>query len=235
VPILRLIEGYWPRSFHKLRTWQTGRVSSSLLNKENQFGNLANKYDAGTATVLEAERYALLETELDQYPQDVNLLLPTQVGNILRSAEEYSWRCYGLEITTTWPRLWLVMPDSAQKELTDARQALDWTVQLFMWGAAFIAWTVWDWWALLAGLVVAIAAYLRLPSSADIYAQLLRAAYDLYRFDLYESLHWPLPVDSEREKEIGQALTIYLKRNVTPEKLPPNNSRLYFKHKNEDG
>jgi hypothetical protein len=230
LPLLRLIEGYWLWPFRELRVRLIDRLNRTLVEKENQLGKLADKYEARTASLLEAEKYARLETELDQYPLDPNLRLPTRVGNILRTAEEYPWRCYGLEITTTWPRLWLALPESVQEELNTAREAMDQIVQLFIWGAAFMIWTIWVWWALPIGLSVAVIAYLRIPALADVYGQLLRAVYDLYRFALFEGVHWPLPSDPETERQLGEALTTYLKSNIAPHNLPPDNSKLFFRH-----
>jgi hypothetical protein len=233
--VLRLVEGYWPWPFRGLRVRLVDRINRSLVDKETNLGGLADKYETRIATPLEAERYALLEKELDQYPQDANLRLPTRVGNILRAAEEYPWRCYGLEITIIWPRLWLALPEGAQKELTETRQTLDQIVQLFIWGVAFIIWTIWTWWALPVGLMVAVVAYLRIPALAEVFGQLLRAVFDMYRFSLYEGVHWPLPPNPDTEKQIGEALTLYLKGNIPPDKLPPDNGRLSFHHPGKDG
>jgi len=230
LPVLRLIEGYWPWPLNGLRVRLIDRINRSLVDKENQLGELADKYETGMASLLEVERYARLESELDQYPLDPNLRLPTRVGNILRAAEEYPWRCYGLEITTTWPRLWLALPGSVQEELTTARQAMDQIVQLFIWGAAFMIWTIWAWWALPIGLFIAVIACLRISALADVYGQLLRAVYDLHRFALFEGVHWPLPSDPETERQLGEALTVYLKSNISPHDLPPDNRRLSFRH-----
>jgi hypothetical protein len=107
---------------------------------------------------------------------------------------------------------------------------MDQIVQLFIWGAAFMIWTIWVWWALPIGLSVAVIAYLRIPALADVYGQLLRAVYDLYRFALFEGVHWPLPSDPETERQLGEALTTYLKSNIAPHNLPPDNSKLFFRH-----
>ena len=43
---------------------------------------------------------------------------------------------------------------------------------------------------------------------------MLRSAFDLYRFRLYQALRWELPVDTESEKEYGERLTEYLFRGT---------------------
>ncbi len=51
--------------------------------------------------------------------------MPTALGNLLRSAEEYPLVRYGLETAVCWPRLWLLLPSATQETLTRARQSLN--------------------------------------------------------------------------------------------------------------
>lgn len=46
--------------------------------------------------------------------------------------------------------------------------------------------------------------------AAQVYGVLLESAFDLYRFQLYKALHWPLPKTPAEEKGLGQKLTDYL-------------------------
>ena len=46
--------------------------------------------------------------------------------------------------------------------------------------------------------------------AAQVYGDLLKAAFDLYRFQLYESLHWPKPTTPDDERVSGESLTGYL-------------------------
>ena len=227
---LRWPEGYWPRILNWLEDRLVRRVNDNYQRDRAELKELNQKYNAGALDRRETDRFAQLDADLENIPVDATLRLPTRVGNLLRAAEEYPNRCYGLEISTTWPRLWLILPESTQEELTEARQALNWSAQLMIWGFAFIVWAIFGWWAALIGLVIVLAAYWRLLSAANVFGQLLRAAYDLHRFALYEGLHWPLPIDAQTEKAFGEALTLYLKRNLPPDGLPPDNQKLIFKH-----
>lgn len=228
LPVLRLLEGYLPRFLGRLRLKGVERLNLALVEKENEYGRLGDLLEAGRTDSLQAERYALLEAELANYPQDANLRLPTRLGNTLRAAEEYPYERYGLEITVTWPRLWLLLSESTRQELLAARQSLDAAVQMSIWGLAFLLSAFLAWGAsrpasalllvgaILPGLGVLLAAWLRAHSAAEIYAVLLRSAYDLYRFNLYEALRWKPPLRPEAEKDSGIALTHYLQRARAP-------------------
>jgi hypothetical protein len=51
-----------------------------------------------------------------------------------------------------------------------------------------------------------------LPGRAQLFGDLIEAAYDLHRTALYHRLRWPLPADPEQEHSHGQQLTAYLWR-----------------------
>jgi hypothetical protein len=226
-PVLRIFEGY---RFFFLGSLLMEIINARVAKKEQDWSNLADQYENGSLRLDSAknERYIRLDAELEDYPADLNLRMPTHLGNILRAAEEYPQVRYGLEISTTWARLWLVLPQDTRKELSEARQALNQSVQLLTWGLMFAVWVLFAWWAVLVALGVASVAVLRMWATAGVYGQLLRSAYDLHRFALYESLRWPLPLSPELEKETGEKLTFYLKRNLPP--TAPFN----FKHPEED-
>jgi hypothetical protein len=96
--------------------------------------------------------------------------------------------------------------------LTSARAALDASATVVVWSLLFVVWSVWAWWAAPAGLVVAVAAYRILLTSAAVYGDLLEATFDVHRRLLYEAAGWPLPRSPAEERALGEALTEYLWR-----------------------
>ncbi len=136
--------------------------------------------------------------------------MPMKLGNILRAAENYPFERYGLVTNICWPRLWLLLPDGAKKEITEARTTLNTAALIFLWSLLFLVWTIWAWWVPLVTLVFAIWAYRWALSAAGVYGDLLEAAFDLHRFALYEELRFPLPEDTSVEKAKGEQLTAYL-------------------------
>jgi hypothetical protein len=165
-------------------------------------------------TAGQRDEHARLDARLARYPVDPRRLMPTRLGNLLRAAEEYPQVRYGLATSVCWPRLWLLLPEEAQKTLAGARQRLNGAARFSLWGALFASWTVWAWWAAPLAVVAAIAAYWAMLDAAGVYGDLLRAAFDLHRFALYEALRWPLPAGPEGEEVQGQRLSEYLFRGA---------------------
>ena len=224
LPLLRLAEGYWPSPFKALRFKLVACLNQRLEAKEQHWQILAAKERQGILESREWEEYARLDAKLATYPIDPRRRLPTRLGNLLRAAEEHAYQRYGLEITVVWPRLWLVLPEVTRTELTHARQTLDERVGLLIWGLLFSLWGGLAWWAVPIGLLVALGAYWGVWTAAGIYAELLRSAFDLHRFALYEALRWSYPSKTVEERLQGEQLTQYLFRG--PSSVLP----VVFKH-----
>jgi hypothetical protein len=211
--ILRLVEGYWPWPFRGLRFALARRVEGRLQPKENRWQELADKAQEQRSAE-EQDEYARLDAELSSYPVDPRDLMPTRLGNLLRVAEEYPRVRYGLAMSVCWPRLWLILSEGTQTTLADVREQLNASARLLVWGVLFVVWTVWAWWAAPAAVAVTVAAYWAMLSAAGVYGDLLRAAFDLHRFALYEQLRWPLPAGPDGEETHGQQLSEYLFRGT---------------------
>lgn len=105
------------------------------------------------------------------------------------------------------------MPEVTCKEITEARNRLDANVRLVVWSVLFLIWCVWAWWWVVPAAVIVMAwGYGRALAVAGTYAELLKAAFDVYRLELYKSLRWPLPANPEEEHRLGRQLTAYLQR-----------------------
>ncbi len=161
----------------------------------------------------------ILDKELHDIPSH-GTDLPTRLGNLLRSAEQHPLR-YGLDPVVVFPRLYFLLPNTIQSELDDARSHLDACVR-----SIFLAIVFTIVWGLMATIfpssvtiVAAVIGALGVWNSqnitlraASIYGELLRTVFDLYRFDLYEALHLPVPENSNTEAEAGKNLTAFLWR-----------------------
>jgi hypothetical protein len=220
LPLLRLFEGYWTLfPFNHLRLAITRQVASNWNRKfEGEYQDLATRFDQ--LNPVELQRYEHLEADLiTGYPKRQNLFLPTRTGNLLRAAEEYPQHWYGLQAYLTWPRLWMLLPESTQKEISAARDNLDTSVLWLAWGILFSAWCGLTGWAVAISVLAAVLFARRMYTSAGVYGDLICAAYDLHRLDLYQSLGWPAPKTPEEEREQGEALTQFLRRRQTPAAL----------------
>jgi hypothetical protein len=225
LPVLRVLEGYWPARLDGLRERLVAVRSRRVVRLRRERDELATKVEERRASVSEQHRHLALERQLRRVPVEPDEAapvrrMPTALGNILRASESRPVDKYGLDTATCWPRLWLVLPETARNELTTARTALDSAATVVVWAVLFVVWTVFAWWALPAGLLVAAAAYRLVLGSAAVYGDLLESAFDVHRRLLYDAVAWPLPRTPAEERELGEALTEYLWRG-SDDPTPP--------------
>jgi hypothetical protein len=225
-PVLRLLEGYWPAWMNGPRRTLIGRVRLRAEADDEAWQQLkAQTEPPAVPTAEQLAELAALERRLHQRPSSPGRLLPTRTGNILRTAETRPADKYGLEAVIVWPRLWLVLPDATRQELSAARSSLDASVAAVVWAMLFIGFTPLAWWALPVAVAVAVAAVLWwVPARAEVFADLVEAAYDLHRIALYRQLRWPLPTNPHLERRSGEQVTKYLWRGLddtTPEFTAP--------------
>ena len=120
--------------------------------------------------------------------------MPTRLGDILRAAERRPFEKYGLDAVVCWTALWLVLPADARTELAQTRGRLDGALRMWLWGALFIVWTPWTLWAIPIAVVVPLLAYYgSMLGAAKLFGDLIGSGYDLYRMQLYDSLHLRAP------------------------------------------
>jgi hypothetical protein len=222
--VLRFLEGYWLGWLQPLKRWMIHRQEQDFKRKDKQWQALADKQNKQVLTTDELAEYVTLDGQLMQFPSQLNRLMPTKLGNILRAAESHPYDKYGLNAVICWPRLWLVLPDGVKKELQEARSSLNTASRFWLWSLLFIVWVVWAWWAVPMGLLGMIFAYYWAVDTASVYCSLLESAFDLYRLELYKSLRWPIPINPKQEQEFGKQLTVYLLRGSdqdTPTFTPP--------------
>ncbi len=222
--LLRLLQGYWPCVLRGLAYSIADFRAKCRQDSEVERSSLSANPNRNTK---EHRRLNELEMMLYYTPADPSDAMPTTLGNILRFAETTPEKRYGLDAVVCWPRLWLLLPEQMQKELTSSRSALDQGVGVFAWGLLFTLFTPLTPWALV-GLVIAFGAYLSQLNAAKAYADLIVTAFDLYRWELYNAVHWTLPSKSGAlEIEHGKALTLFLWRGELPTETqyqsPPTN------------
>ena len=225
-PTLRLLEGYWPSWTGPLRRrlagWLAARAAAEAPAWQDAY---AAVQPSATPTVDQLATYTRLERRRRRRPAAPGYFLPTPIGNILRAAERRPIAKYGLDTVAVWPRLWLVLPDATRQELLAARASLDTTVTAAIWGLLFCVFTPFTALALPIGLTVAtVAVTVVLPARAQVFGDLIEAAYDLHRTDLYRQLRWPLPANPSQERACGRQLTSYLWRgsdDTTPTFIHP--------------
>jgi hypothetical protein len=209
--VLHVLEGYWPAWLRPLRRGLVRWRDKAIIKAEERFQELALKQEDSTLSYTEKEELSGLDWRLMNVPP-ANLRMPTRFGNILRAAELRPLYKYGLDAVICWPRLWLALSEDVRAELLGARATLNNSARLCLWGALFLIWSVWSWWAVPVSFLTISLAYRWMLSSAEIYGILIESTFDIFRTALYKSLRWPLPSHPGEERRIGAALTAYLWR-----------------------
>lgn len=237
-PLLRLAEGYGWERVPLVGDWLRARADERVREaaaSQTRFNHLQRKRHLahiGRGRPLdEAEMRELLNLERQLYysPPDPAHAMPTGLGEILRAAEDAVRARYGLDPIVCWPRLYPLLPEALRADLGAARGSLGTALRVSLLGVVFsVGWGIWSLWigdwllaaTTLAGLLVAWLGYRAAVQAAVPYSDLIRAAFDLHRFELYKSLRWPLPKSPDQERPAapgesptcGQQLSQYLWR-----------------------
>jgi hypothetical protein len=208
-PLLRFMEGYWAWPLAWLREKRIIKIKNDLVEKRIQLAKLAALEEM---TGDQEREYAILEAKSNRHPEENEFILPTQVGNLIRASEQYSNRIYGLEIVTIFPRLWLVLSEGVQGEIAETRLHLDNQVKIVLFGTALLGWSFLSLWTIPLAVVIVIWGYQRTLNASEVYGLMIKAAFDLYRFDLFTKLHFKLPKKASEEIIFGIKVTQALSR-----------------------
>lgn len=164
-----------------------------------------------------------LRFPVNKRPRDLEWsdMAPTSLGNVLKSAETYPARRYGVPAVRIWPRFYPILPAELRMALDDARSSMEFLLVVAFLAMVFtvpatiylicvqapVAWTLT---ALLGGSAVGMVAYAGAHAPAEIYGDHVRAAYDLHRRDLLVAVGMPLPATVQEERRTWQELTQFL-------------------------
>lgn len=222
-PLLRFYEGYWPRW-----PWLARRRADDLDEKLERRRLIRTRIITDQATPADRAELDRLNAELVHRPQEPARSMPTQLGDILRAAEDYARQRYGLDPVTFWPRLYPHLSDPLRGAFDTAQDQLDLGLRLatlmvlygIIWSIIVIALAQWKvlWWTLPA-LLLAWLLWRSAHSPAISYAELLRSAFDVHRLEVYESMHWPPPTSPRTEPSHGRELIVYLVDGAAAEGL----------------
>lgn len=154
-----------------------------------------------------------------QYP-DPSRVLPTRLGNALRSFEDAAGKEYGLDALRVAGHLSLLVANERTAYVRDTRESLDLAVRLCMVFALATpitgllmagegAWVV----LALVPYAVAYLSYRGAILAAIGYGNAVRFQIDLDRFALYEALNVPEPATTDLERQMNGELMSVLSRN----------------------
>jgi hypothetical protein len=224
--VVRILEGYWE--------------DIPVLRSLRYIGIEINRRRSWEINVLRKDT----DLGLRLYPPETEDLLPTRLGNVLRSAERQAGENHGFsEPIEMFPRIYPYISSSLAESVSDARVELDtacrmcvvlWLIAVLV-GCTMVAdgavaasagaWLV----APVAAAVLGIFSYRAAVRSAEEYGQILYYVFDLHRRDLIRALGYVPPEDPQEEKQLIEDITRWLVRReqVAPagyREKPPSDS-----------
>lgn len=241
VPIIRLYEGYpWKDSL--LGRWRTRRYQKEFdaaqARLQGMFTLRGLERDDPRRVRVQGVWSQINLQLLTEYPERRTLILPTKLGNIIRSFERYPSVQYGIDSIAIWPRLIAVVDKEYTAAIDDARISLSFmlnssllsailTLTIVVAGLLYPPQPVWLR-VVVPALVFAVLAccfYLLSIGRAKMWGDLVKGAFDLYRWNLLKKLGYQQePKSRKEERALWKAITlqtIYADKQVSPGKREP--------------
>jgi hypothetical protein len=222
--IVQFFEGYWgtrsiPQAIRHQRIVHYQRLCQRL---NQEIISIRERFDAwekaGLNTKLSPRapvRSKLDEADRvrDMFPANLDEVMPTRLGNVLRRAESQAGSQYGINALQAVPHLLLIAPANHIDYVNDQRSQLDLAVRMTFISVVAAATAIIFLWPYGAWVLIALIpyglAYLSYRGSivaAGHYGSALETLINLNRFGLYEQLHMQLPASTEKEQEANVEL-----------------------------
>ncbi len=234
VPIIRMYEGY-PWQDGLIGTWMTQRRRKELkdaIAKRAQIHPLRLRFKEEASTDAEKEKVAILEArERGMIDLQWNLdpkessVLPTRLGNVIRSFENYAERQYGFSAIALWPRFVAKIEPTYAGAIDDAKSSFDFMLNVSLLSSALffivlllgliypvprLSMVLFGKWVLELGisLLSAWLAYVAAIGRAAEWGALVRGAFDLYRRAVLQSLGFnQVPEDLVAERMLWREVS----------------------------
>jgi hypothetical protein len=195
---------------------------------------------------LQKRQYSLSSEKNEKFPPDRESVLPTRFGNILCASEMYGGIKYGLDSVPLWGRLAHVIPPDGMEKIDHANNqclfllngallASVYTLicllvsifglfELWIYGSQslpqikFNTILIYLTLGVLSG-AIAWLFYIASLYNVSQYGNMIRTAYDLYRFNLIEALHLNLPKTLKEERQLWRRINYFVVGNDQWEQL----------------
>lgn len=228
--IVRFYEGYpWKGSL--LGRWRAGVHEKEFVQAQERWKGLKTLLSRRGARTMSGYEDAKgywnhLGRELNtRFPTVMEAVLPTRLGNILRSFEDYPLRQYKIDSITLWPRLVSRIDERYASQIDDAKSSLDFMLNssllcgllAFLFGVVRLFYPVGlaeasAWILAILVLVILLGGsfllyVLSLPRAAA-WGNLVKGAFDLYRWDLLKALGpWKQPASPQEERDLWDKIS----------------------------
>ncbi|WP_328718905.1 hypothetical protein OHT52_04955 [Streptomyces sp. NBC_00247] len=111
---------------------------------------------------------------------------PTWYGDRVGAARERVHTAYGVDLAAVWPRLWLILPEQALRQIHSARDSFAAAARIGAWAVGYALLACWWWPAALVAVCCAAVARSRAHDALDLFAELIEAAVDVHGRELAE-------------------------------------------------
>ena len=237
--LVRMLEGYWGNSAPaRGLTWMFVAPRRRRLRAYIEAGTTdvdaiateSPRADEQLRVALERKKLLRRQAKANRirmrYPRRMGRVMPTSLGNALRSFEDTAGQRYGLETVPVFRRLHPLLPPGVLKSYTSHRLQLDaaagmcvaFLVMTFVLALALVG----DGWWVLCPVATAGLAWLTYRgaiTSALLMGRTVTTAFDLHRHDLVAALHFPAPPDAALEYAFNLRLSDWL-RDDDPDQVP---------------
>lgn len=171
--------GQWPRAVAVLQRWRIRRRRTRWHRRLARRRELEQAHPRDSRTPDQQQR-------INDAAEKVNRLAlaepgrPTWMGDRIHATERVALDRYGLDLPFTWPRLWLLLPDTTRGEITAAHAGFASAVATGTWAWPYLALAAFWWPAALVAVAVGIVGWTRARSAVDDLNALTESALDLH-------------------------------------------------------
>lgn len=113
---------------------------------------------------------------------------PTWYGDRVQAAADRVHAAYGVDLAALWPRLWLILPEPAVRQIQSAHDSFGAAARLAAWAVGYALLACWWWPAALVAVGCAAVARSRARDALDALAGLIEAAVDVHGRELAERI-----------------------------------------------
>lgn len=241
VPLIKLYEGYpWQESWlgrRRARSYQLKVEGAQARWKGMRTLLRALPEDDARRPKILAHWNEIGRRMNREFPLE-SKVLPTRLGNVIRSFEDYPKRQYHISAIPVWPRLIAKIDKDYAAATDDAKTSFDFMINcsalsatlalliLFvglLYPAGLGPASAWGWW--LSGVVLFCflyyLAYLGAVDAASAWGDMVKGSFDLYRWELLKQFGFrELPATSDEERELWKNISQRMVFGDTPT-VPP--------------
>jgi hypothetical protein len=206
---LKALGGPGFKEYPWLEMWSRGMPEHGLRHTKEQWKTITDNV---------IDEYSAYRREVkSSYPDRRGLILPTRLGNAVRSFEYYSSREYEIDSIALWPRLIGIIPKEYAVAVDDAKTTFDFmmnssalslllSVSMLLAGLIYPAGLTWGMplieWLITISIFAFLSYFFYLLSINRVgaWGALVKGAVDLYRWELLKKLGYKQEPQSREEE-----------------------------------